>query len=109
MLKFAHLLNFEVKLKPRFANLISIRLKCSHLGLTRGVLQVCGVQCAVILSLTLTTATISILFSTTLYCRRRGSPQNKYHVGSTSNPDYHSSLHQTSSISTIHTNCTNNR
>ena len=62
-----------------------------------------------ILSLTLTTATISILLSATIYRRRRGSPHNKYHVGSSSNPDYHSSLHQTSSISTIHTNCTNNR
>ena len=37
---------------------------------------------------------------------RRLRPGHKYQPGPASSQDYHASLHQTSSISTIHTNCT---
>ena len=73
---------------------------------------VCGPQCYLILTASL--ILISLLISLSLaYYRRQGCVQSKYRATATTsnsiNQDYHGSLHQTSSISTIHTNCTNNR
>ena len=72
--------------------------------------EVCGPQCYLVLSVSLVLLSLLVSLSL-LYYRRQGCGQSKYRATASSsiNQDYHSSLHQTSSISTIHTNCTNNR
>ena len=69
--------------------------------------QVCGVHCSLLLVASFTL--LALLSSLSVFCyRRQRRSHSKYQEGAISQ-DYHNSLHQTSSISTINTNCTNNR
>ena len=84
------------------------------------VFQECGIGCYSIVALCLICLalglTVTIIF---LFRRIRGNqrkfrvtlqcyPYSRTHLSSVQSQDYHSSLHQTSSISTINTNCTSN-